>query len=399
MMSRSIFGRCAIFLAGIVSARGGVVDVTGENFFSMVDGSANVLLEFYAPWCGHCKKLAPEYEELGEQFDKEKDGIMIAKVDAAAHAATAGLFGVTGYPTLKWMPKGKSLPKDAETVNAPRSADGLGKWIAEKTGVQPTKPAEAPSAVLDLTRDTFDSIVMDPTKHALVEFFAPWCGHCKSLAPVYEKLGRVFEAESSVVVAKVDAVEEKDLGNRFGVSGFPTLKYFPAGHDRVEPEAYGGGRDLESMVEFINTKAGTSRTPDGGLADGAGRLEALDAVLASCCAGAADPVAQLKTSLEEAVSKAGYREGSDEAATAGHYVRAAQKLSDKGKGYLFTELKRLEGMLGGGAAGSTISPQKRTLFMVRSNILRAFVEFGFGDVEAVAGAEGTGEGAGAKAEL
>lgn len=47
-----------------------------------------------------------------------------------------------GYPTLKWMPKGKSAPGDAETVNAPRSADGLGKWITEKTGVKATKPAE-----------------------------------------------------------------------------------------------------------------------------------------------------------------------------------------------------------------------------------------------------------------
>lgn len=143
-------------------------------------------------------------------------------------------------------------------------------------------------------------------------------------------------------------------------------------------------------------QAGTSRTPDGGLTDGAGRLEVLDAVLASCCTGAADPVTQLKASLEEAVSNAGYGEGSENAAAAGHYVRAAQKLSDKGKGYLFTELKRLEGMLGGGAAGSTISPQKRTLFMVRSNILRAFVEFGFGDVEAAAG---SGEGGGVKTEL
>lgn len=57
--------------------------------------------------------------------------------------------------------------------------------------------------MLDLTLETFDSLAMDPTKHALVEFYAPWCGHCKSLAPVYEKLGKVFEAESNVIVAKV----------------------------------------------------------------------------------------------------------------------------------------------------------------------------------------------------
>lgn len=70
----------------------------------------------------------------------------------------------------------------------------------------PMRQPKAPSAVLDLTLETFDSVAMDPTKHALVEFYAPWCGHCKSLAPVYEKLGKVFEAESSVIVAKVGAL-------------------------------------------------------------------------------------------------------------------------------------------------------------------------------------------------
>lgn len=59
--------------------------------------------------------------------------------------------------------------------------------------------------MVDLTLDTFDSLAMDPAKHVLVEFYAPWCGHCKSLAPVYSKLGKVFEAESRVVVAKVRA--------------------------------------------------------------------------------------------------------------------------------------------------------------------------------------------------
>ncbi len=122
-------------------------------------------------------------------------------------------------------------------------------------------------------------------------------------------------------------------------------------------------------------QAGTSRTPDGGLTEEAGRLDALDAVLASC-SGLDDPLKALqKIGLESVIEKAGYEEGSDAAASAKHYARAAQKLADMGKGYLAKELKRLEGMLEGGA----ISPQKRTLFMIRSNILRAFVEAGFGE--------------------
>ena len=60
------------------------------------------------------------------------------------------------------------------------------------------------------------------------------CGHCKRLAPAYEEVGRAFDNVDSVLIAKVDADSERDLGSRFGVRGFPTLKFFPKGS--TEPE-------------------------------------------------------------------------------------------------------------------------------------------------------------------
>ena len=55
------------------------------------------------------------------------------------------------------------------------------------------------------------------------------CGHCKNLAPAYEEVGKAFESVDNVLIAKVDADSERDLGGRFGVKGFPTLKFFPKG--------------------------------------------------------------------------------------------------------------------------------------------------------------------------
>lgn len=115
--------------------------------------------------------------------------------------------------------------------------------------------ANASSAVVDLIPKNFDQIVLKSGKPALVEFFAPWCGHCKSLAPVYEELAANFaHAENKVTVAKVDADEHRELGKRFAVQGFPTLKWFDGKSDK--PEEYNGGRDLESLSAWITDKTG-----------------------------------------------------------------------------------------------------------------------------------------------
>lgn len=109
------------------------------------------------------------------------------------------------------------------------------------------------SAVKDLKPDNFDDIVLNSGKPALVEFFAPWCGHCKTLAPIYEELATAFEhASDKVTIAKVDADAHKDLGRKHGVQGFPTLKWFADG----KVEDYKSGRDLDSLTAFINGKTG-----------------------------------------------------------------------------------------------------------------------------------------------
>ena len=78
---------------------------------------------------------------------------------------------------------------------------------------------------------------------------------CKALSPVYEELADGFASSSDkVVIAKVNADEHKDLGRRFGVQGFPTLKWFDGKSDN--PEDYKGGRDLESLSNWITEKTG-----------------------------------------------------------------------------------------------------------------------------------------------
>lgn len=117
--------------------------------------------------------------------------------------------------------------------------------------------AYASSAVLDLIPDNFDRLVLESGKPALVEFFAPWCGHCKALAPVYEELGQAFaSAGDKVIIGKVDADKHKALGKRFGVQGFPTLMWFDGKSDT--PDTYNKARDLDSLTAFVTEKSGVT---------------------------------------------------------------------------------------------------------------------------------------------
>lgn len=117
-----------------------------------------------------CKSLAPEYEKLGKTFEKEKD-VIIAQINADKHRSLGKQFNVQGFPTLKWIQKGSSMDK-AEDVHA-RSAEELVTFVNKKTGLN-KKIEKEETAILELDDQSFASIALDPSRNALVGFFAPW---------------------------------------------------------------------------------------------------------------------------------------------------------------------------------------------------------------------------------
>jgi len=108
----------------------GVLVLGADDFNAAVEHYDYVLAEFYAPWCGHCKALAPEYEKAAAAL-AEHENIALAKIDATEHGDLAKEYGVRGYPTLKWF---KKDPKNAMEYGGGRKEPEISNWVLKKTG-------------------------------------------------------------------------------------------------------------------------------------------------------------------------------------------------------------------------------------------------------------------------
>jgi len=106
-----------------------VLTLTTATFDDALTRHNRMLVEFYAPWCGHCKQLDPEYKQAASEMKQERLETVLAKVDATLEPEVAKRYGVSGYPTLKYFVKGQSEPKDFE---GERTASGLKAWLKKR---------------------------------------------------------------------------------------------------------------------------------------------------------------------------------------------------------------------------------------------------------------------------
>ncbi|XP_012263697.2 thioredoxin domain-containing protein 5 homolog [Athalia rosae] len=233
----------------VPQAINGLLELTEDTFDKHVSAGRH-FIKFYAPWCGHCQKLAPTWDELANSL-RNDNLVSISKVDCTQHRAVCGQFDIKGYPTLLWIEDGKRVDK----YTGQRSHEELKAYVSMMLGKSvegnADEKADADSGihpVLTLTDENFKHGVEKGV--TFIKFFAPWCGHCKRLAPTWEELGKKFLANENVHIVKVDCTlnSSKQLCNDQEVDGFPTLFLYKDGRKLSE---YNGSRTLDDLYEFV----------------------------------------------------------------------------------------------------------------------------------------------------
>lgn len=229
------------------------------------------MVEFFAPWCGHCKALAPEWEKAATAL---KGVVKVAAVDATAEQSLAQEYGIQGFPTIKVFVNGKATDYQGQRTAQAIVDAGLkaakdmvkrrlgGGGGGDSGGSSSGGGGGGGGAVIELTEDNFSELVYGSTDVWMVEFFAPWCGHCKKLAPEWREAADQLDGEG-IRFGAVDATVHTNLAGEFGVQGYPTIKYFAAGKKSgsFDAQDYQGGRTAGDLVQFASQVLEETGTP------------------------------------------------------------------------------------------------------------------------------------------
>uniref|UniRef100_A0A3B3XWP0 Thioredoxin domain-containing protein n=1 Tax=Poecilia mexicana TaxID=48701 RepID=A0A3B3XWP0_9TELE len=230
-----------------------VFHLTDESFDSFLEEHPAALVMFYAPWCGHCKKMKPEYDDAAEVLNKATDSPgVLAAVDATVHKAVGDRFKISGFPTVKYFEKGE----EKYTLPHLRSKDKIIEFMHNPQAPPPPEQSweDRPSSVSHLGSEDFRE-ALKKKKHALVMFYAPWCPHCKNAVPHFTTAAELFKEDRKIVYAAVDCTKglNHDLCKQEGVEGYPTFNHYNYGKF---VEKYNGDRGEAGFIGFMRNLRG-----------------------------------------------------------------------------------------------------------------------------------------------
>lgn len=229
--------------AGLYPKSSAVLSIDAKNYDNLIAKSNHTsIVEFYAPWCGHCKNLQPAYEKAA----KNLAGLAkVAAVDCDddANKPFCGTMGVQGFPTLKIVRPGAKKGKPVvEDYQGPRTAKGIVDAVVDKINNHVQR-------VSDKEIDTFLSTKNDSAKAILFTEKGTTSALLKSLA---------IDFLDVITVGQVRNTQKKAV-ELFGIEKYPTLVLLPGGDK--DSIVYDGELKKEAMVKFLSQAASPNPDP------------------------------------------------------------------------------------------------------------------------------------------
>jgi len=237
---------------------------TSQSFDLIRASSYPHFVMFYAPWCGHCKRIQPLWDKFAAENHKLRR-MKVAKVDCTETTPLCAAENIKAYPTFllfnnqeKFTFRGnRDISDFTEFVNNKVTELKDGQVPVDQVTIKPTDGIKKDILPEDnkpvlpkvLSKETFQEEV--DFEYTFVDFYAPWCSHCLKLEPIWNKLADTLRYNKKVTIAKVDCTAEPELCQSHNINGYPTLNFYRDGYLITQ---YQQGRSLASFVSFIHTQ-------------------------------------------------------------------------------------------------------------------------------------------------
>lgn len=202
------------------------------------------MVDYYAPWCGPCQALMPEWKRMARQLNGL---INVGSVDCQKYSSLCSQQNVQAYPEIR------IYPAHRENRNYYQPYNG---WQRDSYSLKSWGLSFLPKFATDLTPESFNEQVLKSKDHWILDFYAPWCGPCRSFAPEFEFVARLLKGK--VKAGKVDCQAYGQICQSAGIRAYPTVKFYPhtgSKKKNVEGE-HVDTRDAKEIVKVVTARLG-----------------------------------------------------------------------------------------------------------------------------------------------
>ncbi|XP_067137389.1 dnaJ homolog subfamily C member 10-like [Centruroides vittatus] len=225
-----------------------VIDLTPLLFSNLVEKKSTQeiwVIDYFAPWCRPCQQLSIQWRKLAKMMLNDTE-VHIASVNCQTYKNLCQSQGVSSYPDIRLYPRGSQGINTVSSYNNwNRDAVSLRAWIY----------SFLPSSVESVTSEkAFKDILLD-RKPWVIDFYAPWCGHCQTFAPEFEVVSKKLSGKVNAGKVNCDALP--NVCQEAGVSAYPTVRFYSGSTGGRHQNSFGQEIDSqrsETIIDFISNR-------------------------------------------------------------------------------------------------------------------------------------------------